>query len=206
MPLVMRFSRGFASSFGVDEGCLRQLASSAMRKGIVAAVTMSFCCVALSQKSTNEKAGDVLRVAMPVAVAAYELWLCDTEGLIQFGASFAATAGTTELLKRTTHVERPDHSDDQAFPSGHAASAFAAATFMHRRHGFESAWPWYVAATYVGWTRVDANQHRWSDVAGAAAIAGISTWLLATPKPDGNVTVVPAVGRNYEGFVVHARW
>ena len=108
---------------------------------------------------------------MPVAVAAYQLWLRDTEGLIQFGASFAVTAGTTGLLKRTTDVERPDHSDDQACPSGHAASAFAAATFMHRRHGFESAWPWYAAATYVGWTRVDANQHRWSDVAGAAAIA-----------------------------------
>jgi membrane-associated phospholipid phosphatase len=177
-----------------------------MRRVIVSALGLALCTIAAAQKSANEKAADVLRIAMPAGVAAYELWLRDGEGLLQFGASFAVTTGTTEVLKRTTHVERPDHSDDMSFPSGHAASTFAAATFMHRRHGLESAWPWYVAATWVGWTRVDANRHRWGDVIGGAAIAATSTWLLVTTKPGAQVVVVPAFGTRYVGAVVHASW
>jgi hypothetical protein len=169
-------------------------------------LALSVSSGAFAQKSANEKAGDVLRIAMPAGVAAYELWLDDRQGLTQFGLSLAATLGTTEVLKVTTNVERPDHSDNESFPSGHAASAFAAATFMHRRHGIESAWPWYVAATYVGWTRVDANRHRWSDIAGAAAVAGVSTWLIVDPKSDKPVSVVPDFGRHHASLMVQTAW
>lgn len=78
---------------------------------------------------------------MPVGVAAYEFWRGDTEGARQFGKSWAVTVGSTEALKRITHVERPDRSNHESFPSGHASHAFAAATYMHRRHGVEEAWP-----------------------------------------------------------------
>ena len=127
----------------------------------------------------ERRAGDVLSYALPVATLGTELWRGDRQGAWQFAESFVVTVTATELLQRTTGVERPDHSNDRSFPSGHAARAFAAATYVHRRHGLESAWPLYALATYVGYTRVQANRHRWADIAGAAGVAALSSgWLV----------------------------
>jgi len=51
----------------------------------------------------------------------------------RFGKSWAATLGATEALKRITQVERPDRSNHESFPSGHASHAFAAATYVATR-------------------------------------------------------------------------
>ena len=107
--------------------------------------------------------------------------------------SFAATLATTEVLKRAVRSERPDGRDNFSFPSGHAARAFSAATFVHRRAGFESAWPLYAAATYVGWTRVQADRHRWADVAGSLAVSAAASWALASPRHDRAATVAASV-------------
>jgi membrane-associated phospholipid phosphatase len=154
----------------------------------------------------HQHAGDVLRFALPAGVVAIEAWNGDKEGLWQFGTSYVLTVGATEVLKRTVRSERPDHSNNHSFPSGHASSAFAAATYMHRRHGFEAAWPWYVGATYVGWTRVHAHRHRWADVAGGAGLAAASSWWLVEPKEDAKVVVIPSIGRGRIAIEVHARW
>jgi len=179
------------------------------RTSLPAAVGFCLACGATSSSADSEghtRAGDVLRIAMPTAVVGYELWRHDEEGLKQFAQSWALTVGTTEVLKHTTHVERPDGSDDSSFPSGHASNAFAAATYMHRRHGFAQAWPWYVAATYVGWTRVQADRHRWIDIAGSAALAGVSSWWLVTPEKDNPVIVAPLLLPGLVALEVHLRW
>ncbi|MCV2371305.1 phosphatase PAP2 family protein [Roseateles oligotrophus] len=119
---------------------------------------------------------------MPAATLAYALWQEDYPGAWQFAGSFTLTLAATEVLKRSTRVTRPDQSNDQSFPSGHAARAFASATYLHRRYGFEQAWPSYLLAGYVGYTRVEANRHRWTDVLGAAAVAGVSSWWLVDPS------------------------
>jgi len=161
---------------------------------------------AIADVDNHRRAGDVLRFAMPVGVAAYKIWRGDKEGAWQFGKSWAVTLGATEVLKRTTHVQRPDRTNDESFPSGHASHAFAAATYMHRRHGIEEAWPWYVAATYVGWTRVHANRHRWGDVAGSAVLAGASSWWLVEPTGNRAVSVIPTIAPGHVAVQVHARW
>ena len=140
----------------------------------------------------ERRAGDALSFALPAATLGVELWLGDRRGAWQFAQSFGVTLLATEALKRTTGVERPDHSNDQSFPSGHAARAFAAATYVHRRHGFDSAWPLYAMATYVGYTRVQSGRHRWADVAGAAGVAAASSWWLVQPKAPGlSVVLAP---------------
>ena len=161
---------------------------------------------AIADVDDHRRAGDVLRFAMPAGVAAYELWRGDKEGAWQFGKSWAVTLVASEGLKRITHVERPDRSNHESFPSGHASHAFAAATYMHRRHGIEEAWPWYVAATYVGWTRVHAHRHRWGDVAGSAALAGAAAWWIVEPVGDRAISVIPIVGPGVVAVQVHARW
>jgi membrane-associated phospholipid phosphatase len=139
--------------------------------------------------SDHRRAGDVLSFALPAGVAV-AAWLNDRrspppEGehgeLLQFAGSFAATLAATEALKRTVRSERPDGQDNLSFPSGHASRAFSAASFVHRRHGWNAAWPLYTAAAYVGWTRVDAKRHRWVDVAGSLAVSSAVTWYLVDP-------------------------
>jgi membrane-associated phospholipid phosphatase len=130
----------------------------------------------------SRRAGDALSYALPVGVLGTELLRGERDGAWQFTRSIVVTGAVTELLKRTVHSERPDHTNDQSFPSGHAARAFAAATYVHRRYGWDHAWPLYALSLYVGHTRVQAERHRWADVAGAAAIAAASSWWLVTPR------------------------
>lgn len=153
----------------------------------------------------HTRVGDVLENALPASAAAIELWRGDREGLWQLGSSFTVTLLATQALKKGLDVRRPD-GGVESFPSGHAAKAFAAATYMHRRHGLDSAWPWYAAAGYVGWTRVNANRHRWGDVAGSAVLAGLSSWWLVTPAESAKVSLIPSVGSGRIHLELQARW
>ncbi len=174
----------------------------------LAPLSACLACAATSALASDDqrRIGDLLRFAMPAAVATQELWRDDHEGLGQFGRSWILTLGATEVLKRWTRIERPDRSDDMSFPSGHASQAFAAATYMHRRYGFGEAWPWYGAATYVGWTRVRAGRHRWVDVAGSAALAGASSRWLVSPAGAEGVSVVPVLAPGLIALEVRATW
>jgi membrane-associated phospholipid phosphatase len=127
------------------------------------------------------KTGDVLSRALPAAVLTVELVAGDREGAWQFVQSATTSLVATEILKRTVKSTRPDGSDDRSFPSGHATRAFAAAAFVHRRYGSSAAWPLYGAALVVGHSRVQAQKHRWVDVAGSAALSAASTWWLVEP-------------------------
>jgi membrane-associated phospholipid phosphatase len=130
-------------------------------------------------------AGTLASYALPLATLGATFVVGDRDGAWQFGKATVVTLAGTEVLKRTTHVERPDSSDDQSFPSGHAARAFAASTFVHRRYGLAYAAPLYAVSLWIGATRVNADKHRWGDVAGAAALAAASTWWLVDPRPRG---------------------
>ncbi|WP_298233594.1 phosphatase PAP2 family protein [uncultured Azohydromonas sp.] len=172
--------------------------------GLGAALSLSFSTPV--RADGHERAGTALSWALPAGVAGYELYQGDREGALQFGKAFVVTLGATEVLKRTTGVDRPNGKDDDAFPSGHAARAFSAAAYVHRRHGIEAAWPMYLAAGYVGWTRVHADEHRWRDVLGGAALSAAATWWLVDPKQERRVTVLPLIGPHGAGVEVSARW
>ena len=135
---------------------------------------------ALSQKTL----GDVLATALPVATLGTELYRGDREGAWQYALSFTTTFLSTEVLKRVTHVERPDGSDHRSFPSGHAARAFSAAAYVRERHGLDVAAPLYAVALYVGYTRVNADEHRWTDIAGAALVAEVAALWLVQRAPE----------------------
>jgi membrane-associated phospholipid phosphatase len=85
-----------------------------------------------------------------------------------------------ELLKRATFRVRPDGErkrNNAAFPSSHAANAFAVATVVGRR--WRRAGPLaFACASVVGWSRLYLDRHWASDVA-AGALLGVSLALLA---------------------------
>jgi len=105
--------------------------------------------------------------------------------IVNTGASVVVAYGAKTALKAMVKEERPDHSDNQSFPSGHAAMAFAAARSIDKEFRKECIWipiAGYAAATAVGIERVASDRHHWYDVlAGAGVGVGAAelTWWLS---------------------------
>lgn len=155
---------------------------------------------------TVETSGDILRVALPLAAWGLTFDRDDRPGRVQFYKAFGATVASTLALKTVIDKERPDDDgDDDAFPSGHAATAFSGASFIQRRYGWRLGAPAYAVAGYVGWTRIDADKHDGWDVLAGAALATALTHVFVTPARTGvDVTAMVADGQWYLGFT--ARW
>jgi hypothetical protein len=79
-----------------------------------------------------------------------------------------------EPLKFTTRRTRPDGSNRQSFPSGHAAITFATATVIERHLGWRKSLLAYTVASYVAASRLHDNRHYLSDVVFGAAVGSIA--------------------------------
>ena len=55
------------------------------------------------------------------------------------------------------------------------------ASFIHKRYGFKYSIPAYVASTYVGYSRIDADKHDASDVIAGALIGVLSSYYFVEP-------------------------
>jgi len=77
-------------------------------------------------------------------------------------------------IKFATHRQRPDASNYQSFPSGHAAVTFAGATVIERHLGWKKAAVVYGVASYVAASRLHDNVHYASDVVFGAALGAIA--------------------------------
>ncbi len=145
-------------------------------------------------------AGDAVAVAIPVAAVAMAVaHQTDKEGIIQFAESYATAGAVTLGLKYSVHERRPDGSE-HSFPSFHAASSFAAATFIEKRYGGIAGIAAYTAAAFVGWTRIETREHWVRDVVAGAAI-GTASGLIFT-KPYKGVVVSPVADGNYWGLAI----
>lgn len=105
--------------------------------------------------------------------------------IMNTSASVVVAFGAKTLLKAMVKEERPDHSDNESFPSGHAAMAFAAARSIDKEFRKENIWipiAGYAAATAIGIERVASDRHHWYDVVAGAALgygAAELTWWLS---------------------------
>ena len=96
-------------------------------------------------------------------------------------ASSAIMAGLVNGIKYTASEMRPDGTTRNAWPSGHTATAFLAATILHKEYGMTRS-PWisvgaYTLATATGVMRVLNNRHWISDVLSGAGIGILSVEL-----------------------------
>jgi hypothetical protein len=87
-----------------------------------------------------------------------------------------------------------------SFPSGHAATAFAAASVLERHLGYRAAWPTLAIATYVGTSRLHDNRHFLSDVIMGSAIGVATGWTVVGRHGRSNYALVPSPVPG--GFVV----
>ncbi|MCP5128077.1 MAG: phosphatase PAP2 family protein [Pseudomonadales bacterium] len=129
----------------------------------------------------------------------------DWEGLRQATYSIGSATGAALLGKALVDEERPNNKDNDSFPSGHTANAFASATTLYRRYGWQTGIPAYAVATLTGVARERAREHHWYDVVAGAAIGGLSGWFF-TDAFNEKVQLVPWVEGDSGGVTVSVRW
>lgn len=100
------------------------------------------------------------------------------------------TTALVQPIKYATHRERPDGSNAQSFPSGHAAITFAGATVLERHVGWRNSLLAYAVATYVAASRLHDNKHYLSDVVFGAAVGTIAGRTVTQHGRD-NWTLIP---------------
>ena len=131
-----------------------------------------------SAQNVSNRNSNILAVGLPVYAASISYLKGDEQGLIQLAESEALTLVAVEALKKYMPRTRPDGSDDQSFPSRHTAVSFSAAQYLYMKGGWEHGLPSYVVASYVGYARVDAKKHHWSDVLAGGVIGALATYNL----------------------------
>jgi len=144
-----------------------------------------------------DTAGNVGTVLIPAVAAGATLAKKDGTGGKHLFLSLLAAAAVTEGLNAVVHQRGPD-GRDHSFPSGHTSISFAAASYMQFRYGWRYGIPAFLAAAFVGYSRVEADEHWTKDVLGGAAIGIVSGWIFTSRyrKEPGRVFIVPAIGRN----------
>ena len=80
-------------------------------------------------------------------------------------------------IKYSVRRDRPT-GECCSFPSGHAATAFAAASVIERHFGYRGAIPTMLIATYVGMSRLHDNRHYLSDVMFGSALGTATGWTI----------------------------
>jgi hypothetical protein len=153
-------------------------------------------------------AGDVMQFLLPALAGGSTLIagapdgsLWDREGTWQFAKSFGSTMATVQALKQVTGKRRPNSTNRDSFPSGHAAAAFSGASFIGTRYGWKWGIPAYAAAIFTAYSRVQADAHFADDVTAGASVALMYNWLFVTPQSD-TVTLMPMISDKVVGLKV----
>ena len=148
---------------------------------------------------------DILMVALPASAYLVTLAKKDGDGAWDLSKTLAATAAGTLVLNALIEKDSPNGESSDAFPSGHTSIAFGSAAFLHKRYGWKAGVPAYAFATYVGWLRVDTDNHDAADVLGGAAVGILSAQLL-TRAFDDNVEVSAWSSGDALGLQVRYQW
>lgn len=152
-------------------------------------LVFSLCCLHLQAQDTSETKpevgttqtiGDVILIALPAATLGTSFIIGDEPGAWQFAKGFVLTEAVTYGLKLSINKQRPDKSNDNAFPSGHTSTTFHSAGYIHRRYGFSYSIPAYALAGFTAASRIDSKKHDILDVLAGAAIGLGSNMLFTT--------------------------
>lgn len=100
------------------------------------------------------------------------------ERTIVLTTAYLLMGSAVNILKKTTHISRPDGSSTNSFPSGHTATAFMGAEFLYQEYKDVSIWygiTGYVVATGTGLFRLHNERHWFTDITAGAGIGILSS-------------------------------
>jgi membrane-associated phospholipid phosphatase len=168
-------------------------------RSFLAAIVFLMASAEAATAASSESLGTDVAIALPAIAGGITLYKDDWKGAAQLTVDTVATVGIAYGLKHVIREQRPDKSDFQSMPSDTSALAFAPANFLWDRYGWQYGLPAYAAATFVAWSRVDAQQHHWYDVTASAALAfGVSKIFTTRYQPRGlTYGVAPTDGGLY---------
>ena len=153
----------------------------------------------------KDKQADILMVALPASAYLLTMIKQDKDGAWSLTKSLGLVAVSTLALNSIIDKDSPNGESTDAFPSGHSAIAFGSAAFIQKRYGWRPGIPAYIVASYVGWLRVETDDHDVADVMGGAAL-GIASSYLLTKAFDDNVRATAWVDGKSAGLQVQVRW
>lgn len=151
------------------------------------------------------QASDIGRDVLVAAALGAPAIRGDWQGDLQAGGSMIAGSGAALILKQVFPEQRPDRSDRKSFPSGHSATAFAAAATLENRYGWKAGLPAFALASLVATARVEGRKHHWYDVVAGAAIGSGSGFLL-TSRRNRAVRLTPWADSGGGGFALAAHF
>jgi len=138
---------------------------------------------------------------------------------MMYVTSAAIMGLSTHIVKQSVHRFRPDGSGYNSFPSGHTASAFAAAEFLHQEYKDVSSWigySGYLVAAATGTLRMYNNKHWVSDVVAGAGFGIASTKIsyllypyiktIFTGKKIQHLSIIPSRQDGTNGFAANYRF
>jgi len=167
-------------------------------KALIASIFALLLSTSILRSDTVKTSGDVLLVAIPTLSFLYSYYQDDRQGQEELGKSLLATTLATYALKFSIKEERPNHTNNRSFPSGHSAITFASASFLHKRYGLDIAVPAYLGATWTAYSRVESKYHYTKDVI-AGAVIGAACSYLFTSHING-VQIEPVLYSDKIGF------
>jgi membrane-associated phospholipid phosphatase len=118
------------------------------------------------------------------------------ERSVILATSLVIMQASVEGIKQLTHIQRPDGSTFNAFPSGHTATAFACAEFLYQEYKDRSVWygiAGYTVAAATGFMRMYNNRHWLTDVVAGAGFGIFSTKMA--------YWVFPGIRKHFSGKI-----
>ncbi len=143
---------------------------------------LAICAPVQAGSDSLETTGDILQILIPAAALGKTYFDDDQEGRLQFWKSAGTTFGVVHGTKALAGKLRPSRANTSSFPSGHTASAFTGAAFLHHRYGLAWGAPAYALAGVVGYSRIDADAHYADDVLAGANVAILSSLFFVSAE------------------------
>lgn len=161
--------------------------------------------VSAANQSNWDHFSDYATLTLTASSLALPIYDKDIDGIKASSYSIGSAWGISFLGKSLITEPRPDHSGYDSFPSGHTAIAFASASNLYIRYGWQKGIPAYGLASLVALGRVEENKHYWKDVIAGAAIGSVSSYLFTTPL-NNKITFVPWLDKNQAGLSISMPW
>jgi membrane-associated phospholipid phosphatase len=115
--------------------------------------------------------------------------------------TLATSAALCYGVKSVIQSPRPDNERElDSFPSCHAMTAFSVARMQSQYHP-DWAIAWYAGATLIGYSRVDLNRHRLSDVLIGAGLGYLVAELELSQKKG--LILFPLIREDSQGNTVY---